>query len=100
MLAEAVFPFYIIHQTIIVLVEYWLLPLHLAPLAEFAILVLATIAGCWTFYLVGRRIDWLRPLIGLKRAGHQSTAPHHEQRTLDAGDPRWRGGDRARPDLA
>jgi glucan biosynthesis protein C len=101
MLAEAVFPFYIIHQTIIVLVEYWLLPLHLGPLAEFAILVSATIAGCWAFYLVGRRIDWLRPLIGLKRTGHRATAPHHDQHDkLDAGDPRWRGGDPARADLA
>ncbi len=99
-LAEAVFPFYIIHQTIIVLVEYWLLPLHLTPLAEFAILVPATISGCWAFYLVGRRIDWLRPLIGLKRADHTSTAPGHDRHgKLDAGDPRWRGHDPARADL-
>ena len=100
-LAEAVFPFYIIHQTIIILVEYWLLPLHLGSLAEFAILVPATIAGCWAFYLIGRRIDWLRPLIGLKRAGHGIRSPRHDQHgKLDAGDPRWRGDDRARPDLA
>ena len=101
MLAEAVFPFYIIHQTIIVLVEYWLLPLHLDPFAEFAILVPATVAGCWAFYLVGRRIDWLRPLIGLKRAGHTATSPRHDRHsTLDAGDPRWRGRDPAPADLA
>jgi peptidoglycan/LPS O-acetylase OafA/YrhL len=100
-LAEAVFPFYLIHQTIIVLVEYWLLPHHLGALAEFAILVPVTIAGCWAFYLIGRRIDWLRPLIGLKRAGHRATAPHHDQHSkLDAGDPRWRRSDPARADLA
>jgi len=24
------------------------------------------VAGCWLFYLVGRRVRWLRPLIGLR----------------------------------
>lgn len=66
MLTEAVFPFYIIHQTIIVVVEYWLLPLRLGAVAEFAILVGATIAGCWAFYLIGREVRPLRPLIGLR----------------------------------
>ncbi|MBQ1500825.1 MAG: acyltransferase family protein [Sphingomonas sp.] len=66
MLTEAVFPFYIIHQTAIVLGEHWLLPLHLHPAAEFAILVAGTWGACWAFYLAGREIDWLRPLIGLR----------------------------------
>lgn len=66
-LAEATFPFYIIHQTVIVLVEYWIKPLKLGAGAEFAILVPATVAGCWAFYLIGREVSWLRPLIGLKR---------------------------------
>lgn len=66
-LAEAVFPFYIIHQTIIVVVGYWLLQGQVAALPSFLILVAATVAGCWAFYLGGRRIDWLRPLIGLQR---------------------------------
>src|SRR3546814_10680062 len=67
MLAESVFPFYIIHQTIIVLVGYWLLLGGVGPLASFLVLVAATIAGCWAFYLGGRRVGWLRPLIGLQR---------------------------------
>jgi hypothetical protein len=66
-LTEAVFPFYIIHQTVIILVEYWLKPLGIGPVAEFAILVPATVAGCWAFYLTGRKIGWLRPMIGLRR---------------------------------
>ena len=66
MLTEAVFPFYIIHQTIIVVVAYWLMPLGLSGGAEFAILVAATVAGCWAFYLAGREVMWLRPLIGLR----------------------------------
>jgi len=66
MLTEAVFPFYMIHQTIIVGVEGAMLPLRLPPFVEFAVLVVATIGGCWLFYLIGRRIGWLRPLIGLR----------------------------------
>ena len=58
-LAEATFPFYIIHQTVIVLVEYWIKPLKLGAGAEFAILVPATVAGCWAFYLIGREVSWL-----------------------------------------
>lgn len=67
MLTEAVFPFYIIHQSVIVLTGWWLLRLHLPAIAEFAILVPVTVAGCWAFYLAGREIGWLRPLIGLRR---------------------------------
>lgn len=70
MLTEAVFPFYLIHQTAIVLVEYWIRPLRLGVAVEFGILVAATIAACWAFYLIGRELNWLRPLIGLKRHGN------------------------------
>ena len=66
LLAEAVFPFYFIHQTIIIVVGYWLLSTGTGPLERFAILVAATAGGCWAFYLVGREVRWLRPLIGLK----------------------------------
>jgi len=67
-LAEAVFPFYIIHQTIIVVVGWYLKQAGVAALPSFIVLLAATIAGCWIFYAAGRRIDWLRPLIGLQRA--------------------------------
>ncbi|MCJ8156281.1 acyltransferase family protein [Sphingomonas sp. LaA6.9] len=66
MLTEAVFPFYIIHQTIIVLVGWWMIPAHLAPSIQFALLVVATVAGCWIFYRIGRAIPGFRLLIGLK----------------------------------
>lgn len=66
LLNEGVFPFYIIHQTIIVVVEGELLRFGLHPAAEFAVLLAVTIPGCWLFYLVGREIGWLRPLIGLR----------------------------------
>jgi len=80
-LAEATFPFYVIHQTIIVVVEGWLLPYHLGPGMEFAILVPATIAGCWAFYLVGSRAGWLRPLIGLKSSKRIRNTSIHNANT-------------------
>jgi len=90
-LAEATFPFYIIHQTVIILVEFWIKPLGIGAAGEFAILVPATIAGCWGFYLIGREIDLLRPLIGLK-ARRKAAKP------AVPGD--WIEGVRARPDVA
>jgi peptidoglycan/LPS O-acetylase OafA/YrhL len=90
-LAEATFPFYIIHQTVIVLVEFWVKPLGIGAAGEFAILVPATIAGCWAFYLVGRDVNLLRPLIGLK-ARSKGAKP--------AGSADWMETVRARPDVA
>jgi glucan biosynthesis protein C len=65
MLAEAVFPFYLVHQTIILLAGYWLLGTATGPLVRFVALVAMTMAGCWAFYLATRAIDPLRPLVGL-----------------------------------
>lgn len=67
MFAEAVFPFYIIHQTIIVVVGWYLLQARVAAMPSFLILLVATALGCWLFYAIGRNIGWLRPLIGLQR---------------------------------
>ena len=66
MLAEAVFPFYIIHQTIIVIVGWHLLRANVAALPSFLTLLATTVTGCWLFYSIGRSIRWLRPLIGLQ----------------------------------
>ncbi|THD35557.1 MAG: acyltransferase [Sphingomonas sp.] len=102
MLTEAVFPFYLIHQTVIVLGEYALQPFGLGAAAEFAILVPVTVAGCWAFYLFGREVNWLRPLIGLRRRVARATARRHDNilQSLVAGDPWWRRRDRAQPDPA
>lgn len=65
-LSEAIFPFYIIHQTLIVVIAFALLPRGLSSGAEFAILLFGTVAGCWLFYRLGDLIPAIRPLIGLK----------------------------------
>jgi glucan biosynthesis protein C len=73
-LAEAVFPFYIIHQTIIIVVGWLLLGSGVSNLPRLLILVATTMIGCWIFYLVGRRIDFIRPLIGLRPVTRPSSA--------------------------
>lgn len=64
-LAEAVFPFYIVHHPAIVLIAWCTMPLGLLPGVQFALLLGGTVAACVATYLVGRQIGWLRPLIGL-----------------------------------
>lgn len=64
-LAEAVFPFYLIHHPAIVLIAWYTLPLALPAGVEFLVLLGGTAAVCVAFYAIGRRIGWLRPLIGL-----------------------------------
>lgn len=65
-LTGAVFPYYIAHQTIIVLVGHALTPLALGPGTEFAIIVVATVVGCALTYELARRVPVLGPLLGLK----------------------------------
>lgn len=64
-LTAAIFPYYILHQTIAVLVGYWF-TVHEAPVAiEATTIVAATIIGCVLGYEVIRRMAALRPLFGL-----------------------------------
>ncbi|MBK6417442.1 MAG: acyltransferase [Thermomonas sp.] len=66
-LTAAVFPFYILHQTVIVVLAHHLKPLRLAPALEGPLLIAATFAICLLGYEGIRRIGWLRPLFGLRR---------------------------------
>ncbi len=63
--AEAVFPFYLIHQPAIVLITWFSLPSKLSAPVEFGVLLVGTAAAGLALYLIGREIGWLRPLIGL-----------------------------------
>lgn len=65
---EAVYPWYILHQSLIVLVAYWLVPRHVGPIAEPLLVLAATIAGCWALHVgIIRRIDWLAKCFGIAR---------------------------------
>lgn len=63
---EAVYPWYLLHQSLIVLAAFWLVPLDIGPLAEPALVLAATVAGCLLVHrLVVRHSGPLRPLWGL-----------------------------------
>jgi hypothetical protein len=63
---EAVYPWYVLHQTLIIVLVTWLAPLRLGPVLEPGLLVAGTVLGCWSLTAVIRRTRWLRPLFGLK----------------------------------
>lgn len=65
-LALGVFPFYIIHQTIIVLVLLWTVEAGFSSGVQMAITLVATVLGCWLFYELVRRSGPLKPLFGLR----------------------------------
>ena len=62
---DAVYPFYVIHQTLIIVIGYQLTALSLGPVAEPILLILATIVSCFVFFEIIRRIDLLRFCFGL-----------------------------------
>ncbi|MCH9696172.1 MAG: acyltransferase family protein [Gammaproteobacteria bacterium] len=64
---EAVYPWYILHQTLIIILGYELGKLSLGPVAEPVLVLGGTIAGCLLIHeFVIRRNTLLRPLFGLK----------------------------------
>jgi glucan biosynthesis protein C len=74
---EAVYPWYVLHQTITVVAGYWLSWLALGPVVEPALVLVATLGGCALLHeFVIRRNRSLRPLFGMKPlAGQRSMRP-------------------------
>jgi peptidoglycan/LPS O-acetylase OafA/YrhL len=64
-LTTAIFPVYILHQTVIVVLAHSLQPANLYPPIEALLMVLVTLAACFLGYEVIRRVRFLRPLFGL-----------------------------------
>ena len=69
---EAVFPWYVLHQSVIILLAYWIVPLQWPAWIEVPVILTGTIALCWAGFAIIRRVPVLRPLFGLKT--RQSTA--------------------------
>lgn len=64
---EAVFPWYILHQSLIVPLAFWLVPLRLGPVLEPALVLGGTVVGCLLLHeCLIRRNRFLRPLFGLR----------------------------------
>lgn len=64
---EAVYPFYIIHYMIIVLMGFWLMNDPMPIFLKFVIMVVGTFGGSWMFFEIVKRVWFLRLLFGLKR---------------------------------
>lgn len=69
-LSEAVFPVYIVHQTLIVTMAHYLKPVRLSPMTEASILIVLTVCVSFAVFEVVRRVAPLRPLFGLPRRGN------------------------------
>jgi peptidoglycan/LPS O-acetylase OafA/YrhL len=65
-LTLGVFPFYLVHQTLIVVMAHHLAKLGLPQGLEALILIVLTFAGCFATYELVRRIPGVRLLFGLK----------------------------------
>lgn len=65
-LNDAVYPFYILHQTFIVVFGYQLSTLNLGVIVESSLLILTTVTACLICYEAIKRINILRPCFGLK----------------------------------
>jgi peptidoglycan/LPS O-acetylase OafA/YrhL len=64
---EAVYPWYVLHQSLIIVIAFWLAPLHVGPVLEPVIVIIGTVAGCWALHVgVIRRFALLRLCFGMK----------------------------------
>ncbi len=74
--SEAVYPFYMLHQTVTVIAVYWLLEIGVPPVAGFILAALATFLGTTAIYIcVVRPLWFIRPLFGLKATYSSSVRP-------------------------
>ncbi len=64
-LNEAIFPVYILHQTLIVVLAHAMKPLRIAPVPEALMLVVLTTTLSFGVFELVRRVGLLRPLFGL-----------------------------------
>ena len=79
LLTQAIFPFYLIHQTIIVVVGQYLNGLAAPLWIEAPLLIGATLAGCWLFFSLGRWVPPLRVWIGLASKNPKNHATQLER---------------------
>jgi glucan biosynthesis protein C len=82
---RSVYPWYVLHQSLIVGLGFHLAPLGLGPVAEPLLILALTIVGCWGITAIAGRSRLLRPLLGMARApAEPSRAPLPEVRGAQA----------------
>lgn len=74
-LAESSYPVYIIHQTAIVILAFYVVGLDIPWGAQWALLLGASVAATFAGYEVVRRTDWLRFLFGMRTRASRRPSP-------------------------
>lgn len=73
---KAVYPFYILHQTIIIALVYYMLQWNIGVLPKFLIAVVGTFGICFLLYeFIIRRVRLLYPFFGLKLENRRKQSP-------------------------
>lgn len=100
-LTQAVFPVYILHQTLIICMAHALKPLRLAPLVEGTILIVLTLTISFGIYDIVRRVRPLQAVFGVGRA-QAGVMPRQERsgRLRDAPQMCTTGGAPSQQDTA
>jgi glucan biosynthesis protein C len=66
-LAQGSYPVYILHQTVIVIVGFYVVKISTARPLEWLILIIAAVLGTFALYEIVRRVGVLRFLFGMRR---------------------------------
>ena len=92
-LTDAVFPYYIVHQTAIILIAHQLKGFGLPASIEAGIVISGTLASCAVTYEIVRRVRVLRPLFGLKAGTPHAPSGLSRLECDHPASPRGAGGD-------
>lgn len=65
-LTDAIFTYYIVHQTVIIVAGHFIDPLNWPIGFEMLLVMAVTLSACGASYEIVRRVAWLRPFFGLK----------------------------------
>ena len=66
---SAVFPFYLLHQSVIIGLAFYLSKLQLGGFVEPVLILSLTFIICWLVFIAARRVDLLCPFLGIKASG-------------------------------
>lgn len=65
-LNRASFPVYVLHQSVMMIVAYYVVSMDLSPAVKFIAIMLVTLVACYALYEVFRRIPPARFILGIK----------------------------------
>lgn len=78
---ELAYPFYIFHQSVIVVVGYALLRVSVGPWSLAGLVLAASFVATWGLCELGARVRWLRPMLGMKPRSAAARASVGAERT-------------------